>query len=81
MHEKKKEEKMGIKKKTVMQGMAMEEETEEHGCKYGNGVATIFFWGGHPADVTRYIFRDLLKPTRFSVGGGGSSSIFSGSST
>ena len=36
-----------------------------------------FCWGGgHPADVTRYIFRDLLKPTRFSGGGGGVAEIF-----
>ena len=34
-----------------------------------NGVARIFVWGGHPADVTRLIFRDLQRPTRF--GGGG----------
>ena len=32
--------------------------------------------GGHPADVTRYIFRDLLKPTRFSGGGGVVAEIF-----
>ena len=34
-----------------------------------NGVARIFVWGG---GSTRYIFRHLRKPTRFSRGGGGS---------
>ena len=38
----------------------------------GNGVARILVWGGgHPADATRYFFRHLRKPTRFSGGGGG----------
>ena len=29
-----------------------------------------FCLGGHPADATRYILRDLQKPTRFGGGGG-----------
>ena len=30
----------------------------------------FYLGGGHPADATRYIFRDLQKPTRFGGGGG-----------
>ena len=40
-----------------------------------NGVARIFVWGGHPADVTPGTINVISRSRPDSVGGGGTSSI------
>ena len=64
------EKKKAIKKETVMQGMAMEEETEEPGCKYGNGVARICVWGGAPGRCHPVHFPGSPEADQIQWGGG-----------